>query len=124
MRMYPYYVYVGNAQQSSEPDENGNYSGVTYAWTLYGRGHDEGNQRGNVRQLPDGTSVQYSSTIYTRKNKLRIPFGTPVIVSHKKLNTQDLTEAFIQSKVESGEIRLFRTAVDYSLSELNTRIWV
>ncbi|MGX9985832.1 hypothetical protein [Soonwooa purpurea] len=126
MALHPYYIYYQKPGAESSQDEEGNFVDASAPqWLYYGKGRDSVNSKGQIKQLSDGSSFVFNAIIYATKNKTILQEGTPILVTTEEIKDLSLIdENFIEEGKKTGLVRIDKPSIGFSLSQLNTRIWV
>lgn len=126
MALHPYYIYYQKPGAEASQDEEGNFVDASAPqWLFYSKGRDSVNSKGQIKQLSDGSSFVFNAIIYATKNKTILQEGTPILVTKEEIKDLSIIdENFIEEGKKTGLIRVYKPSVGFSLSQLNTRIWV
>ncbi|MGL6039189.1 MAG: hypothetical protein ACRC0E_09940 [Soonwooa sp.] len=126
MALHPYYIYYQKPGAEASQDEEGNFVDASAPqWLFYSKGRDSVNSKGQIKQLSDGSSYVFNAIIYATKNSPILQEGTPILVTKEEVKDLSIIdENFIEEGKKTGLIRVYKPSVGFSLSQLNTRIWI
>lgn len=120
---YKHHVYVEKPGEATR-DQYNDFVVTDPSWDYLSRGREETNGKGETVQTADVRDYKFSSLVQLPRSCRKVPEGTRVMVTGRRLMVDELSEDSIKALERTGVVRIIGTVAKFDPGTLHNRMWI